>query len=243
MYMCGRLYSSTVLANRRTEGANGGGREIPLESPNFTDHDVQQLCHGTLPVTIVIVAPTSNKLRVRQPMEGWSFSATASQRDTPAQTIGGLPVINEGISGDMLDSPGGGLLRRLSLVGLARPSHVFVHIGINDIVFGQRPICDIRRDFDTLIRYLPAHAPSARIWVQSLLPTSGEHLQVLTAVRELNAYLADVVEPAGLRYLDVYPEMADTQGLLRDGFGTDGLHLTPDGYSAWTAVLESAATQ
>ena len=114
----------------------------------------------------------------------------------PATTLAGLPVINQGISGDMLTRPDGGLLRRLDLVGLARPAHVFVLIGINDIIFGQRVVTDIERDLTTLIGDLPAHAPAAKIWVQSLLPTSGDHLPALAAVRRINAFLQGAREAA-----------------------------------------------
>ena len=42
----------------------------------------------------------------------------------------------------------------------------------------------------------------------------------------------------GYEYVNLYDELVDTDGLLKRGYSTDGLHLGRKGYEVWTRVMK-----
>lgn len=157
----------------------------------------------------------------------------------PAQQLRGRRVVNMGISGDQADHPEGGMLRRVPMIARARPAEVFVLIGINDLNNGKSAQ-DLAPQQRRVIELLEQTAPTARLFIQSVMPTRGNYRHLLAGVTETNRLLAPFVAERGHTYVDIASEMSDANGELREELTTDGVHLTPAGYDLWTALMGSA---
>lgn len=151
--------------------------------------------------------------------------------------------LNQGISGET----SAGLLNRLELFDRNNPETIFVMIGINDLIRGisDEIILENQRQ---IVRYLRKMHPKTQIVVQSILPHKEENvtwegrekLQAISnsRIRHLNQQLQDIAKSEGVKYLNLHPLFANTQGELRPEFSTDGLHLSRQGYLVWSSALQ-----
>lgn len=155
----------------------------------------------------------------------------------PAAHLRGRRVVNMGISGDQGDHPEAGMLRRVPMVARAHPAEVFVLVGINDLNNGKAPE-EVARDQGRVIENLEQVVPQARLFIQSVLPTRGEFRHLLSGTIRTNQLLRPLVENRGHTYVDLASEMRDADGQLREELTDDGVHLSPAGYDAWTALIE-----
>jgi lysophospholipase L1-like esterase len=163
----------------------------------------------------------------------------------PARVLAGMPVVNMGIGGDQTDFPDakdGGVRRRAPLVAQAGASHVFLLIGVNDFWTGK-PLEKTIADYAAAAHALRAALPYAALFLQSTLPTRGEHARLNNAILGLNQHVRRFARELEAHYADMHPVMQDGKGELRAEFTTDGIHLTPAAYDAWTAELERLLAQ
>ena len=148
-------------------------------------------------------------------------------------------VVNFGLSGDTT----GGLIYRLNRVALAKPSLIFLQVGVNDLSQGRSPL-DIVAGHRRIWEALASKIPGARLVVCSLAPLNesmfGWPAGTLRneRVRETNALLAEAVRQAGLEYLDLYGPMAGPDGVLPERMTDDGVHLTAPAYEVWVAAIK-----
>lgn|SRR5690606_29568751 len=59
-------------------------------------------------------------------------------------------------------------------------------------------------------------------------------------ILDLNAWLRDLAEARGLRYVDFHSAMSDEQGRAIDAYFQDGLHPTATGYRIMAGILLQA---
>lgn len=166
----------------------------------------------------------ANRLNI---LVGDSLSLWFPQDKLPA----GKLWLNQGISGDT----SGGILKRLAAFDNTRPDAIYVMVGINDL---RKGLSDevILRNHRLIMRRLRHKHPKAQIFVQSILPTRLDKIPN-QRVRHLNAQLAQMAKREKANYLNVYSWFTDFEGNLRFDLTTDGLHLSPDGYDVWQAVI------
>jgi lysophospholipase L1-like esterase len=157
----------------------------------------------------------------------------------PATELRGRRVFNMGISGDQADHAEAGLLRRVPLVARANPAEVFLLIGINDLN-DDKPVETLVSQITAVLDALKSAVPRATIFVQSVLPTSGEFLRLLPNVKAVNERLVPLARSKGCEYADLFTSMSDGDGVLREEFTTDGVHLSEQGYEHWTKLIERA---
>lgn len=148
-----------------------------------------------------------------------------------------LDIINLGVVGDTTD----GLVRRVEQVKAICPEKCFLLIGINDLIY-KRTCQEIWDEFNAVLTELDAVAAETgtRVYVQSVLPVvECERLKPVTnaQIRELNKGIRALAEAHGLPYLDMYTVLADENGMLRDVYSRDGLHLSELGYEVWQNAL------
>lgn len=150
----------------------------------------------------------------------------------------GQPAANRGIAGDRIAD----LERRLDPALAGEPRTVFLTIGVNDLLSGRDPDA-VATDHARLLAAVRARAPGARLIVTSLLPVndalvarSGEQL-VMATIAETNRRLASAAAAAGAEWLELSPHLAGPDGQLLARYTTDGLHLTAEGYRAWSSAL------
>jgi lysophospholipase L1-like esterase len=178
-----------------------------------------------------------NSLGTNPPTSLVLFGDSISEAN-PATRLRGLGVFNMGIGGDEAEHAEGGLHRRVHLVPRANPAEVFMLIGINDLSNNKSPEL-IASQISSLLETLRDMTPNACIYLQSVLPTSGEYLHLLDGVQKLNALLPAIALETGATYIDLHTAMADERGQLRPELTYDGLHLGPAGYGFWTQLIEA----
>ncbi len=151
--------------------------------------------------------------------------------------------LNQGISGEKSQ----GLLKRLNLFDKTQPKVIFVMIGINDLIAGvsEREILDNQAK---IVDYLQNAHPKTEIVVQSILPHGSQQatwegkdklLQTPNSrIRKLNKKLLAIAKKRDVKFLNLYPLFADSQGNLRLELSTDGLHLNSQGYIVWRTALQ-----
>ena len=121
-------------------------------------------------------------------------------------------VRNRGISGDQT----GWMLGRLDPILAGHPKRLFLMIGTNDLAV-----------------------------VQSILPVNGRdfskfkgHYAHADAIVETNRLLQALCEEKGVTYIDLWPALANADGLLDSRYTNDGLHLVGEGYLVWRDALK-----
>lgn len=145
---------------------------------------------------------------------------------------------NRGISGDITF----GVLERLEEVIAAKPSKVFVLIGINDV---SRNIPDslILRNYKSIISRIRSGSRKTMIYFYTLLPVNSSfnkfknHYGKDEHILWLNSEIRKLADKK-VTVIDLYPHFLDTENRLKAELTNDGLHLKPEGYQVWAEVLK-----
>lgn len=140
-------------------------------------------------------------------------------------------IKNRGISGDNTD----GVLARLDEIICGNPSVIFLMIGTNDL-WTEYSIEKISENIDLIGRQLVSQLPSAKIFVQTVMPLAASNEKV-GKVNDINSLLRVLVDTPYF-LIDTNREMADNQGYLLSEFTNDGVHLTAKGYEHWSNFLK-----
>lgn len=153
-------------------------------------------------------------------------------------------IKNRGISGDVVD----GIRKRLHSVTDGHPAKIFLLVGINDISHNLSP-AQIAGKYDLLINEILTASPSSRIYIQSVMPVDNSFKRYKNLLGKehniplLNIELKKIADKYNCTYIDLWPAMADKKGSLKKDFTNDGLHLTGEGYRAWTNLLKPYITE
>ncbi|KAA6435327.1 GDSL family lipase [Rufibacter glacialis] len=156
-----------------------------------------------------------------------------------AQLLPGVPVANRGIGGDITH----GVLARLDSILAAKPSKIFLLIGINDLS-RRFPEAVILQNYERLVRRVKQQSPKTRLYVQSVLPLRDEMLKpdylkgLNPAVTSLNTQLQTFTKKHKLTYINLHPVFADANGQLKKEYSLDGIHVTDGAYPVWVQYLK-----
>ncbi len=148
-------------------------------------------------------------------------------------------AVNRGIGGDITF----GLMQRLHQVVRIKPSKLFLLIGINDLSKGI-PEDVVLENIFLLITEIKKQTPATQIFVQSILPVNPSFKNfpkdygLQEQVNTINTQLSKIEARFGYKYVDLYNQFTDANGLLRSDLSTDGLHLNAAGYAHWVRVLK-----
>ena len=120
-------------------------------------------------------------------------------------------------------------------------------IGINDLIVGVSDR-EILENQEKIVNYLQKAHPKSQIIVQSILPHSAQQatwqgkeklLKIPNnRIRKLNQQLLAIAKKRDVKFLNLHPLFADSQGNLRLELSTDGLHLNSQGYVVWRTALQ-----
>ena len=140
---------------------------------------------------------------------------------------------NAGIAGDTTD----GLLYRLHYTLEKKPTTVVLMIGINDLLQGQY-IETIQNNYQNILRQFEI---VEKVYVLSLLPVEMmvQTIQINKEIIALNYFLKQEASLRGYFFIDLYSDMVDENGGIKEGLSSDGVHLTPKAYNIWEKVLKN----
>ncbi len=150
----------------------------------------------------------------------------------------GHEVFNYGIAGETVE----GLFSRLCgiLEKVLNPDFVFIMTGINNMAMGDR---DFPVTYRKIIGHIKAKSPSSKIFVQSLLPVLFPFISN-DEIREINDKLRQTAQAEDVLYCDVHSLFLDSSGAPRKSYLLDdGVHLSEEGYKAWSAEIENLLTR
>lgn len=156
-----------------------------------------------------------------------------------AEILPGMPVQNRGISGDNTF----GVLARLPRIVAAKPSRIFLMIGVNDLK-REVPVATIINNYRRMVAMIRQGSPRTRIYLQSVLPVNDSMLiepfrKVTNAdVARLNEALQQLARQKRVCYVNLHEVFADERGQLKKDETPDGLHLKIPSYVAWVAYLQ-----
>lgn len=142
-----------------------------------------------------------------------------------------VPLVNHGHSGFTTEQ----LVAIAGEIAAREPRAVFVLAGTNDIRDAHPPAWS-RVHLTELLDAFAEQSPTTTVVVQTVLPRADAPDQV----RALNAMIEELAAERGLPVLDLHSEFDDGAGGLRTDETTDRVHLAPEGYRRWAAVLRSA---
>lgn len=148
-------------------------------------------------------------------------------------------IRNWGIPGDHTF----GLLGRIDDVIAARPSKLFILIGINDLSRGLSDSTLIA-NYRELVQRVRQGSTNTQLYLQSILPTNPVfeklkgHYGYEKRIIDLNAQLMELAaHTPNCTYIHLYPHFQDEQGYLKEEYTWDGVHLTVAGYRRWADLL------
>lgn len=146
-----------------------------------------------------------------------------------AEIFPGLPLVNRGIGGDTTT----GVLARLDSLVEGHPRAIFLKIGTNDLTLVPEREISLRQYRD-IITTIQSGSPETAIYVQSLLPRSGDYRE---EVEGYNLEIRSIADELGVEFIDLYPSFLAADGSIRDELTYDELHLSGDGYRLWQSLL------
>lgn len=151
-------------------------------------------------------------------------------------------VINSGISGDTTED----LLERMDDVYKYNPSKVFILIGINDLNRGKS-IDEILDNIQRIVNNIKTNRKYTNIYIESVYPINRNVFEDKDysfnndisndTIKELNDRLSNLCKENSIQYVDVYNNLIDSEGNLKEDYTREGLHLTDLGYFKVTSSL------
>jgi len=156
------------------------------------------------------------------------------------ELLPGKKIMNRGIGGDNSF----GVLARLQAIIDAKPSSIFLMIGINDLGRGL-PVDVISSNYRRIIARVRAGSPKTKLFLQSVLPMNESLLKAdylknkMHLVRELNDSIRAIAAEHNLPYIDLHNDVfKDNEGNLKAEYTVDGIHIIPAAYAAWVDYLK-----
>ncbi|WP_349681679.1 GDSL-type esterase/lipase family protein [Sphingobacterium sp. UBA6645] len=146
---------------------------------------------------------------------------------------------NTGIPGDNSF----GVLVRLDDILIGKPKMLFLMIGINDLAQGiliEILLCNINR----ICKKTKQISPKTTLIIESILPTNENfkklngHCKAQDLLPKINSELKILAERQQVKYLNLHTHFVDSQGLLKEEFSWNGVHLTLAGYQQWVKVIK-----
>lgn len=152
-------------------------------------------------------------------------------------------IVNSGISGEKTED----LIGRLEKdVYRYNPSKVFILVGINDICNHVEEE-DILFNIQTIINGIKSNRKNTVVYVESIYPLNYKKMDEKkynycrdidnTTIKKINKKIEKLCIESNINYIDVYSNMVDKEGKLKDLYTKEGLHINNLGYLKVTSIL------
>ncbi len=179
--------------------------------------------------------------RQMPPKDGVLFIGSSSIRlwSTLAQDFPELLVINRGFGGSQIYQSTHYAKR---IVFPYRAKMIVMYAGGNDLNAGKTP-SQILRDFKAFVKTVHRKQPDTRIAYISINPSIArwkQEAKVLEANRLIRKYIEENASAKRkLSFLSSHERLLSADGQPRpEILQQDGLHLNPQGYKEWLAILK-----
>ena len=160
----------------------------------------------------------------------------------PIKDLGGCHVINMGIQEDVMGMECKGLKDRLWLLPMARPSHVVIMAGLNDLRDGRNP-AQVEACFKDVVNGIRKSVPSAVIHLALIPPTREKYEKLMHDIALTNCMIEEMAARLNLEYVDLFSPLEDDDGHLATLYSEDGYYLNDTGYDKLNAMLERHISQ
>lgn len=148
-------------------------------------------------------------------------------------------VLGRGISSDGLGVHARGLARRMGAsIYDARPSHVVLLLGVNDIGRDGSGVAGAARVHERLVTEVRGRLPDVPLILVTLAPARGGYAALNPHVVRFNEHVRRVAHEQGCPLIDLHALVVDAQGELPAAMSTDGLHWTDAVYELLGREIE-----
>jgi lysophospholipase L1-like esterase len=156
-----------------------------------------------------------------------------------AEAFAGKPVVNRGFGGSDLSDVAHYYDQ---VIAPYAPAQIFLYAGDNDVA-RDKSAQQVFEDYRELAERVTRDFPDTQLVFLSIKPSKARWA-LWPEMQEANELIRQFTEAhPNLAYADVASVLLDENGLPRDAFIEDGLHLNEEGYRLWQAVLASYVKQ
>ena len=152
-----------------------------------------------------------------------------------------LPVVNSGVSGNRTTDI---LSDMKSRVYQYNPTKIFILIGINDLNSAEDAIINTTfNNIKEIIEEIKENRSDATIYVESVYPVNNVIENSVAGNRthdiimNLNKQISEYCDDEKCEYINLYDNLTDEEGNLKEEYTYDGLHLSSLGYVVVTREL------
>ena len=152
-----------------------------------------------------------------------------------------LPVVNSGIAGNRTTDILSSMQTR---VYQYNPTKVFLLIGTNDLDSNAEDIVDTTfNNIKEIVREIGENRSESTIYVESVYPVNSTiennvaNNRTNKKIKSLNKRLFDYCDGKNCDYINLYDDLVDEDGNLKEEYTEDGLHLNTLGYVVVTREL------
>ncbi len=120
----------------------------------------------------------------------------------------------------------------------AKPQKLFIALGMNDVVTDRGDASVFAEDYGALLDRLAAEIPDTAVYVNSVLPVSGQAAAdngSFARIPEFNAALQTLCEEKGVTFID------NTELVGEDSYEDDGIHMEKEFYPLWLDHMAEVA--
>lgn len=213
LYLCNALLFATILSQSVCA-------EFPVSDPNRFEASIADFV-------------TWDK-KNSYPEDAILFVGSSSVRLwSTAMAFPGKPIINRGFGGSEISDV---IHYYEQVIRPYSPSKIFLYAGDNDIGNGKSAE-QVFEDYKKLVALLRTDLPDSELIFISIKPSKlrWEKWPIMVVANRMVRDYA--VKHPNLDYADLAAPLLDSDGMLKDVFADDGLHLNEDGYLLWQEAL------
>jgi lysophospholipase L1-like esterase len=160
----------------------------------------------------------------------------------------GFTVVNRGIMADGVGVAPRGTAHRLEpCVFDVRPDLVLYSDATNDIGdlsrSGEPSLGRIAEQYEQNLEALRTRLPDTRVVMLACGPARGRYALINDNIRAFNELLPGIAERNGCILVDTHRILVDGEGLLREDFTNDGLHLNAAGTAVFAERINAGLAE
>ena len=152
-----------------------------------------------------------------------------------------LPVVNSGVAGNKTTDILSDMKNR---VYQYNPTKVFLLIGTNDLDSNDKDIVNTTfNNIKKIIKKIKENRSDATIYIESVYPINSNiknnvvNNRTNKKIKSLNRKLSNYCKEDNCNYINLYNDLIDEEGNLKEQYTEDGLHLNSLGYIVVTREL------